>query len=192
MTEENQTYTTNQDGSISVKDTDGKTVKYVKDADLGAVKVRLKDTEGEVTKLQTDLAGANTKYDTEHQLVLQERAAKEQLDKNVKEGATLKTEVEGLRTQVADLTKVGGETATKLTERLRTHLETGYKIDKAKLEGKTLAEMESIESTLSLTGAVPAAANYDGKGGNQGGAGGLAGKSPLSLLTLGYQEPKNK
>ncbi len=192
MTEENQTFTVNKDGSISAK-VDGKTVKYVLESDLGAVKSALKDKESEVSKLQVELAGTTSKYDTAHQDVLKERAAKELLEKDAKEGATLRTQVAELQTQMAGLTKTSGETATKLTERLRGYLTTSYKIDKAKLEGKTLAEMENIESTLHLTGAMPATqANYDGKGGNGGSSGDLKGKGPLALAMMGYESSNKK
>lgn len=191
MGDENQAYTTNQDGSISIS-VGGKTVKYVLESDLGAVKVQLKDSQSEVTKLQTDMAGATTKFDTEHQLVLQERAAKEQFEKDAKEGITLKTKVVELETTVADLTKVGGETTTKLTEQLRTTLQTTYKVDPTKLEGKALTELESIHNALQLTGAAPAAANYDGKGGGDGAGGDLAGKTPLQLAAMGYEQSDKK
>jgi len=188
MTEETQAYTVNADGSISVKE-DGKSIKYVKESDLGAVKVLLKDKEGEVSKLQADLASANTKYDEAHQEVLKERAAKQLLEKDATEVAGLKEKATSLETQLADLTKVSGETATKLTERLRSQLQTLYKVDGDKLKDKALADLETIESSLQLAGVIPAPANYDGKGG--GGTGGnddLQGKSPLALATMGYEK----
>lgn len=193
MTTDNLTYTVNTDGSITIKGEDGKSLKYVKESDLGAVKVQLKDKEGEVTKLQTDLAGATTKYDESHQDVLKERAAKEQLGKDAQEAGTLKTKVDELTTEVAGLKTSSGETATKLTERVRTFLETAYKVPKEKLEGKALADLETIESTLQLTGVATVPANYDGKGGGGGDrADDLKGKSPLALATIGYEESAKK
>lgn len=192
MGDDNQAYTTNQDGSISIKGDDGKTVKYVRESDLGAVKVQLKDKEGEVSKLQTDLANTTTKYDTEHQEVLKVRASNEELDKGAKEGSAWKTKAEGLETQVADLTKVSGEAATKLTERLMTHLKTTYKVGDDKLKDKALPELEQIESAFILTGVVPAAANYDGKGSGDGSGGDLTGKGPLALARMGYEDSNKK
>ena len=192
MTEETRTYTVNTDGSITIKGEDGKNVKFVKESDLGAVKSQLKDKESEVTKLQTDLAGATTKYDTAHQDVLKERAAKEQLEKDAQEAGTLKTQLEGLTTKLANLEKVSGETSTKLTERLRTQLMTQYKIAEDKLKDRALADLETMESTLQLTGVGVVPANYDGKGGTSGGVDELKGKSPLALATMGYAESKKK
>lgn len=191
MTEENRTYTVNTDGSLTIKGDDGKNVKYVKESDLGAVKSQLKDKEGEVTKLQTDLAGATTKYDNSHQEVLKERVAKEQLEAEAKTSGVDKTKLESLTTELAGLKTSSGETATKLTDRLRNFLETSYKVPKEKLEGKTLPEMESIESALQLTGVVTVPANYDGRtGASEGGADDLKGKSPLALAVMGYSEKK--
>lgn len=187
---DNQAFTVNGDGSVDLT-IEGQKVRFIKESDLGAVKSALKDKEGEVSTLQANLATATTKFDTEHQNVLKERAAKELLEKSGKDGEALQVKVTGLETQVADLTKVSGETATKLTDRLRGYLETAYKVDKTKLEGKTLAEMESIESALQLTGIMPTPANYDGKGGvGDGGGGELVGKTPLALATLGYAQKK--
>ena len=191
MTEPNLTYTVNVDGSISIVGEDGKKMKFVKESDLGAVKSALKDKESEVTKLQTDLAGATTKYDTAHQDVLKERAAKELLEKDAQEAGTFKTKVAELETQLAGLKTSSGETATKLTERLRTQLMAQYKITEDKLKDKALADLETMESTLQLTGVATVPANYDGKSGGGGnGADDLKGKSPLALATMGYSEKK--
>jgi len=192
MTEGTQTYTINQDGSVSIKGEDGKITKYVKESDLGAVKVQLKDKEGEVSTLQASLATANTKYDTEHQTVLQVRAASEQFEKDAKESTGLKEKVTGLETALADLKRVSGESTTRFTERLRSHLETSYKIPKEKLADKDLTGLESIESTLQLTGVAAVPANYDGKSGVSGSIEDLKGKSPLALATMGYEASNKK
>jgi len=189
MTIEAQAENFNQDGSISIKvGTD--TVKYVKESDLGAVKVQLKDKETEVSTLQTNLADATTKYDKEHQSLLQVRTASEQFEKDAKEGATHKTRVGELETEVTGL-KTGGEaSATKLTDFLRSFLTLNYKIDAEKIKGMTLADLETTEKTLRLTGAVPTPANYDGKGGGVSSPDELKGKSPLALATMGYEQTK--
>ncbi len=177
-----------QDGSVSIK-VDGKTVKYVLGSDLGAVKSASEGKDTEISKLQASLATANTKYDTEHQETLKERAAKETAIADGKEGATFKTQVGELTIQVADLTKVGGEHKTKLTEQTRTRLVSGYKIDAEKVKDMTLEKLEETEQALVLTGIKPTPADYDGKGGSGGGsAGDLEGKSPLQLAAMGYAE----
>ena len=188
MTIEAQAGDIAQDGSVTIK-VDGKNVKFVKESDLGAVKSALTGKETEVSKLQADLATANTKYDTEHQETLKERAARETAEKDSKENATLKTQVGELTTKVADLTKVGGEHANKLTEQTRSRLITGYKIDAEKIKDMALEDLERTEANLILVGAKPTPANYDGRGaGGEGTPSSLEGKSPLALAVMGYEE----
>lgn len=179
-----------QDGSVTIK-VDGKDVKFTKESDLGAVKSALKDSEGEVTKLQANLATANTKYDDSHQDVLKERAAKEVAESTGKESAAWKEKAEELTTKMADLEKVGGETVTKLTDRVRAGLVDGYKINADKVKDMALEDLEKTEANLILVGARPAPANYDGKGGGGGDTtSALEGKSPIALASMGYDAKK--
>jgi len=178
----------NKDNSITIK-VDGKDAKYVLESDLGAVNSAKEKLEGEVTKLQANLATANTKYDESHQDVLKERAAKEVAEKEGKESATLKEKVGELETKMADLTKVGGETTTKLTDRVRKGLVEGYKIDAEKVKDMALEDLEKTEANLVLVGAKPAPANYDGKGDGAGhSTDDLKDKSGISLFQMGYEE----
>ncbi|KKN75148.1 hypothetical protein LCGC14_0383070 [marine sediment metagenome] len=179
-----------QDGSIGIK-VDGKTVKYVKESDLGAIKSASEGKDREVSDLQAKLATANSKYDTERQSVLQERAAKEVAEKEGKESATHKTRVGELETELAGLKTSSGEALIKLTDRVRTGLVDGYKIDAEKVKDMALGELESTEANLILVGAKPAPANYDGKGGGAGSSSSdLEGKTPLALATIGYETTK--
>ena len=190
MSIEAQAENLNQDGSVTIK-IDGKDVKFVKEADLGAVKVQLKDKETEVTGLQTKLADANAKYDTEHQTVLQERAAKEQFETSAKESEAHKTKIGELETEMANLKTVSGGHITNLTERVRTTLVDGYKVDAEKIKDMSLDDLVKAEQTLQLTGVKPNPANYDGKGaGGGGGASDLEGKTPLQLASMAYEKTK--
>lgn len=185
---EAQTSDFKQDGSISIK-VDGKDITFVKESDLGAVKGALSGKEGEISKLQADLASANIKQNESHQELLKERTAKEQFEKNATEGATHKTRVGELETELAGLKTSSGEKDTKLAERLRSILVEGYKIDGEKIKDKALGDLEQMEETLKLTGLKAAPANYDGKsGGAVSSASELEGKSPLALATMGYEE----
>ena len=185
--DDNQGFETNKDGSITVE-LDGKKVKFVKESDLGAVKAALQEKEGEVTKLQTNLAGVNTKYEGEHQEFLKVRASHEELEKSAGESATYKQQVEDLTKEMAGLKEASGKYETKLAERLRLQLTEGYKMDPEKIKDKGLADLENIEQTLVLTGYKPVPANYDGKGGGTGPVSSLQGKSPLALGIMGYEE----
>jgi len=189
---DNQGFVTNSDGSITVE-LDGKKVKFVLESDLGAIKAASKDKDSEITKLQTSLAGANTKFDTEHQEFLKERAAREQFEKASGESATFKQQVEDLTQQMAGLKETSGKYETSLTERLRRSLAEGYKIDLEKIKDKGLSDLEQMEQTLVLTGYVPTPANYDGKGG--GGTSTpdeLQGKSPMTLAAMAYETSNKK
>ncbi len=181
----------NTDGSLTVK-VDGKDIKYVLQSDLGAVKASQKTSEGEVSTLQASLATANAKADDAHQEVLKERAAKQSFETEAGKSTALVTEVEGLKTKVTDLEKVGGEQSTKFTERLRGILTDGFKIDPEKIKDFTLTQLEQTEQTLLLTGAKAQPAQFDGPGGGNGSAGNLQGKSPLALGTLGYAQKPDK
>ena len=181
----------NQDGSITLK-LDGKDVKFVKESDLGSVKSALRGKEDEVSKLQANLATANTKYDESHQDTLKERAAKEVAEKEGRESATLKEKVGELTTKMADLTKVSGENKVKLTEQVRARLVEGYKIDAEKVKDMALEDLEKTESNLILVGAKPAPANYDGKGTGDHTSGDLEGMSPMQLAQIGYEDSAKK
>lgn len=183
---EAQTSDLNQDGSITIKVGD-KDVQFVKESDLGAVKANLANKESEVSKLQLDLTTANTGKDESHQSMLKEKAARELLEKDVTTLGTTKEALTKLEAEMADAVKVSGDVSTKLTDRVRKYLIDSYKIDADKIKDKSLVDLEQIETTLTLTGAVPSPANYDGKG-NGGAPAGLEGKSPLALATMGYEQ----
>ena len=190
MSIEAQADSLNQDGSITIM-IDGKGVKFVKDSDLGAVKSALTAKETEVSKLQTDLANTNTKFDTEHQFLLQERTAKEQFEKGANESEAHKTKVGELETKMADLSKASVETEASLAERIRITLVQGYKVDAEKIKDMALPELVSTEKTLQLTGVAPAPANYDGAGPGGGGpSGSLEGKTPFQLAAMHYETKK--
>ena len=186
---DNQGFETNKDGSITIE-LDGKKVKFVKESDLGAVKAGLKEKEDEITKLQTGLAGANAKYDGEHQELLKVRASHGELEKSAGESATLKQQVEDLTKQMAGLKETSGTLETKYAERLRAQLIHGYKIDQEKIKDKGLADLENMEQTLNLTGYKPLPANYDGKSGVTGPVSSLQGKHGLALFEMGYKDTK--
>ena len=190
MTIEAQTDNLNQDGSITLKVGTEKETKWVRESDLGAVKGALTVKEGEVSNLQAKLADANTKYDTEHQELLKERTAIQQFEKDAGEGATLKTKVGELETELAGLKTSGEAVVTRLTDRVRKQLTEGYKVDAEKIKEMALEDLERVESTLILTGVQSVPANYDGKGQTGASPSGLEGKSPLALATLGYEKNK--
>lgn len=189
MGDTNQTYTPNQDGTFTIN-LDGKATKLVKESDLLAVKgaseTARKEYESAQTKYQTDLAEANRVKDESHTQLLQERAAKEQLEKDAQEGANLKTKVGELETTNATLEQSRGKLEEELTGMKRSTLVTQFKVDEAKVKDMNLDQLRQTESSLQLVGVGnPKPANYDGGGGGAGG-----GTAPTSVLDQAKQELK--
>jgi hypothetical protein len=190
------TYTANADGTISIV-VDGKTIKYAKNEDLLTVKGSLERAETKLSKLETDmntkLADANTAKDEAHQKMLQEQTAREAAESSAKESGTLKEQVTDLTAKLEEANKNVTGVTEKLTTRVRSILTEGFKVDADKIKDMDLGGLEQTESALILTGAKPAPANYDGKGGGgSGDNGNLEGKSPLALATMGYENSNKK
>lgn len=160
----------NQDGSITIE-IDGQKIKFVKDSDLQAVKGGAKEVETERDSLRTQLATANSKYDSEHQSLLQLRTSHAELEKQVASNATTQEQLNALTSERDSLKESVTSYETKLTDRLKGILTTGYNVGTEKLEGKTLADLENMESVLTETGHNPKPANYDGAGVPGGGTG---------------------
>lgn len=163
---------TTSDGKVITLDNntltlpDGK--KYVLESDLLAVK---KGHEKQLSDLQEAstiaLNDAKGKADEHYQNLLSERTAKEQLESRVKELEPLQSKVTEYEAQI----KTAGESSEQLNTKLlglkKDYMKTVYKLtDANSLEGKTLTELETLESALKLVGPK------DGKGYDTGGGGG--------------------
>lgn len=186
---EPQTWTPNQDGTFTIN-LDGKATKLVKESDLLAVKgaseTARKEYESTQAKYQTDLAEANRVKDESHTQLVQERAAKELLEKDAQEGANLKTKVGELETTNATLEGSRSKLEEELTGMKRSTLVTQFKVDEAKVKEMNLDQLRQTESSLQLVGVGnPKPANYDG---GSGGAGG--GTAPTSVLEQAKEELK--
>jgi len=170
------TYTTNLDGTICIK-ADGKDVRYAKESDLlevkGASDTARKQYDEATTKHQTEMAEANRVRDEGHTELLKERAAKELLEKQVEETATLRTKVGELEQSVT----AAGEGRKQLEDELlgvrRASFGARYKTDPEKVKTMTLDQLREADKTLDLIGFAPTPtqpANYDGKGSGGDGA----------------------
>ena len=188
---ETQTYTTNPDGSINIE-ADGKATKYVKESDLLAVKgaseTARREYESTIAKHQADITEANRVRDETHQTLLQERTAKEQLEKDGQEVATLRTKVGELETNLT----AGDTTRRQLEEELlgmkRSTFGIKYKVDPEKVKEMSLDQLREAEKNFTAVGfnpANPKPANYDG---GPGGAGGIS--APLSPIEQAKEELK--
>jgi chromosome segregation ATPase len=169
----------NQDGSVDLP-IDGKPIRFVKEADLLAVKggVTSKETAWETEKAQfnTQLAEANRLREETHQTLLQTQAERDNLKEQYKDHDTYKTRVGELETELGShkerLTSYEG----MLVERMRQAL-VGAGASEESLKDKTLDQLRSLEEAAKVFGreVKPQPANYDG--GKQGG--GSAPETPL-------------
>lgn len=167
--------TANNDGSFSVS-IDGKLVRLVKESDLLAVKgatEQIKEKyESQTSKLMTDLAEANRLRGEEHNLLLQEQAAKEKLLKDAQEAVTLKTKVGELESKLSTETTTHDSTKESLLNLMRDRFVNMYKVAPDKVKGMSLDQLREAEKNFALVGlGTSRSANYDGGAGGTGGAG---------------------
>lgn len=173
--EKTQAITFNDDGSIST-DVGGKTIKFVHSSDLVKVKDGLEATnkglEGQVTKLQTDLAEAVRVRDENNQSRLTAEAAKEQMEKDHKDYDDLKGKVTTLETDIGSHKESIGKYETEISEILRRSLITHGATEES-IKEKTLDQLRNLDEAAKLfgNGKKPEPAKYDTPGGPDGGGG---------------------
>jgi len=155
--EQTQTYTVNEDGTINIM-VDGKVIKHVKESDLLAVKGGSEKKEGE---LLSQIAEANRLKDETHNQLLQEQAAKEQLEEQAKEGATLKPKVGELETQLNAAQESRKQLEEELLGMKRSHLAVQYKVSEESLKDKDMNQLRNLEDALQLVGNKGKPAKYD-------------------------------
>jgi len=143
-----------EQGRLPIEEKEG---RQPTQADIMALKARL---EKEQKEYEQKLQLAQQELEARHQQFLQEQAAKEKLVAELNE---LKKEVEQLR-PLSGLKEASEKKATELENRLlevvRQRLQEKYKIDPAKLEGKSLEQLELFEEALKLAG-IREASRYD-------------------------------
>jgi len=169
-----KTYTTNEDGTISVE-WEGQPTRFAKESDLlavkGASKSRSEEWETEKAQFNTQMAEANRLRDETHQSLLQERATLEKLQEQYKDYETHKVRVGELETEVAGHKETVGKHQVELTERIRQNLITTHGAHEDALKDKTFDQLRNLEEAAKVFGSNSPrrAANYDG-GGPTGGS----------------------
>lgn len=184
MSEPTGTYTTNDDGSLTVE-LEGKSTKFVKESDLLAVKGGAERKESE---LLAQIAESNRLKDETHNQLLQVQATNEQLDGQAKESATHKQRVGELEGELNAATEGRRQLEEELLGMRRTHLATGYNVSEESLKDKTADQLKNLEEALKLTGGkTPAGkpANIDGLT-----PGGTGAPVPLGVLEQAKAELK--
>lgn len=186
MAEDNLTFTSNKDGTISIKDTEGKEVRYAKETDLLAVKGSSEAAEKRATefaKLAEDsqkthtaeISTANTTLETTRQQVLQAEAKVSTLEEKVKEGTGSTEELAKVKLDLEAAKKSGEELTTKALDSRRALMVMTYGIPAKDVEEKTMEQLGYYEEALKAVIATKSVGNYA----VGGGAGGTAPSSPL-------------
>lgn len=181
----------NKDGSVTIE-LNGEKINFVKESDLANVKGVAKDVEKDRDSLRSQLATLNTKYDSEHQSHLQLRASYEELEKTAGNTTTLQEQLDAITKERDGLKEINTGYETKLTTRIKSTLSNGFKVSTEKLDGKSLTDLENMETVLVEAGHAPKPANYDVPGGPAGvPAGGKPFANPMVGATAAY-ESSNK
>jgi len=170
------TYNFNADGSISIP-VSGIPTRYVKESDLLAVKgsseTKVREWEGKESQLNTNLAEASRLREESHNQLLQERAAKEQLQGKYNDYDTIKTKVGELETSLNASKEVVGKHEIELAGRIRTSLMATYNVAEETLKDKDLSQLRNLEDAAKIIGPGKNTNNkpkYDAAGGLGGGS----------------------
>ena len=162
----NEKLTFNHDGSVDL-DVDGNKVRYVKESDLVAVKEgsksKVEQLDNERSGYQSQLAEANWLRDETNQLLLQERAAKEQLVTKYNDYDTFKTKVGELEKTVESHKARAEQYEKEVASRMRHSLIMNHGASEDGLKDKTLDQLRNLEEAALLfgnKGGKPA--RYDG------------------------------
>jgi hypothetical protein len=161
------TYAQEKDGAIAIT-VEGKPIRYVKEADLLAVKGGSENIKAEyeskLSEATKTLATLTTERDTTHANLLKEQAAHEAVKSQV---ATIPTYEAKLKDAAAKL--LAAETSSKqLQDKLLVTVRT--RLTAMGVQDKPLSELEAMESHISLvTKSVTRPANLGNDRGNGGG-----------------------
>lgn len=175
------TYTTNDDGTLSIKDKEGNEVRYAKESDLLAVKGSREAADARVKEIETssqaeaearkaELTTANTNLDTARQQLLQAEAKAEELGKKVGEGAGSAEELAKVKQELETAVKSGEGLNTKVLEYRRQIMVATYGIPADSVKDKTLEQLDSYEEALKAVLATKGLGNFAAGGGAGGGA----------------------
>ena len=178
-----ENFTFNHDGSVDLT-VEGEKVRFVKESDLLTVKGVSKEKEEawetEKASFNTQLAEANRLREESHTLLLQERAAKEQLQQTYADHDTLKSRVGELETENGSLKESVSKYDEEVAGRIRHNLITYHGASEEAVKDKTLPQLRNLEEAARVfgdgKGKQVRPANYDGGAG--GAAGGTTPETP--------------
>jgi len=175
------TYTTNEDGTVTIKDKDGNEVRWAKESDLLAVKGSREAAETKVKEIETssqaeaatrkaELETATTSLETTRQQLLQAEAKAEELEKKVGEGTGSAEELVKVKQELETAVKSGEGLSNKVLEYRRQIMVATYGIPADSVKDKTLEQLDSYEEALKAVLAAKGLGNFAAGGGAGGGA----------------------
>lgn len=182
-----------KDGTVTVKDAEGKEVRYTKESDLLAVKgsrddLQLKLTAAEAAK-GTAVSEGEAKAGEAKNAQIKAEAEVERLSDEIKTHTGTVGELASLKTQLETAQEAGKSSATELLELRRTHIVNTYRVPPETVNEKDIDELKLFEEAIkAVIGANPG--NYAIGGGGGGAANALEGKSPQELAQMAYAEKR--
>jgi len=189
--EDNQTFTVEQDGAISLKGEDGSAVRYVKESDLLAVKGSRESLEQQLkeaeSKSSTAMKEAEGKAESARQETLRAEARISGLEDQIKSGGGTAEELARARQELEAAKQSGEALGNKHLELRRDVIMSKYGVPKETVASKSLEQLDVFEEALRAVIGQSGVGNY-AAGGGGGGANALQGKSPMELAQLAYSE----
>ena len=177
-----------KDGTLTIRDTEGKEVRYVKESDLLAIKEGRKSKEDvakEVESAKTAaIAEANTKIEAEHQKALQAEARVSSLEEEIAEGGVNSAELVKAKAELEAAKKSSETLGNKHLELRRSVIIATYGVPKETVASKDLAALDLYEEALKAVIGDKKLGNFAIGGG--GGASALQGKKPMELAIEAY------
>jgi len=162
----------NKDGTIVIKDTEGKEIRYAKEADLLAIKGGAEASKQKIEEITTahkvEVESLNTKVSEANAKALQAEAAKEQLEERIKESAGSKEELAGVKTKLDAATKAAEAAGTKLLELRGRLVVATYGISAEAVKGKTIEQLDALEEALKAVQGGKKIGPYAAPGGSVG------------------------
>lgn len=182
-----------KDGTLTVKDSEGKEVRYAKESDLLAIKgsqeaLQKKVDAAEAAKgtKSSETIEAETKAEEANQAKLKAEAETERLTEEIKKHTGNTEELASLKTQLEAAQTAEKKSATDLLEIKRTLIINTYKVPPETVNEKDLVQLGLFEEALKAIIGAGGVGNF-AIGGSGGGASSLEGKTPMELAQMAYQ-----
>lgn len=183
----------NEDKTITVKDNEGKEIRYSLESDLLAVKGSQEALQTKLTAAEADKGTAtqasveaNAKVEEATNAKIQAEAKVESLTEEIKKHTGTAEQLVKLQADLVTAQEAGKSSSTELLELRRTFIVNTYKVPPDTVKEKDLDQLKLFEEALkSVIGSK--AGNY-AFGGGGGGAGSLEGKSPMELARMAYAQ----